>query len=36
VFFDGAGGILDGHVPAAEVDHAATQLPVSVIEWSLF
>jgi hypothetical protein len=36
VFFDRAGGILDGHVPAAEIDHAAAHLPVSVIEWSLF
>jgi len=36
VFFDGTGGILDWHVPAAEIDHAAAQLPVSVIEWGLF
>jgi hypothetical protein len=36
VFFDCSGGILDRHVPAAEVDHAAARLPVSVIEWSLF
>jgi len=36
VFFDCSGGILDRHVPAAEVDHAAAQLPVSIIEWSLF
>jgi hypothetical protein len=36
LFFDGAVGILNGHVPAAEIDHAAAHLPVSVIEWSLF
>jgi hypothetical protein len=36
MFFDGAGWILDRHVPAAEVDHAAAQLPMSVIEWGTF
>lgn len=36
VFFDSAGGILNGHIPAAEIDHAAAHLAVSVIKWSLF
>jgi len=36
VFFDCSGGILHGHIPTAEVDHAGTQLPVGAIEWSLF
>src|ERR1700754_3749517 len=29
VFFDSAGGILNGHIPAAEIDHAAAHLAVS-------
>jgi hypothetical protein len=36
MFFDSAGWILDGHIPATEVDHASTHLPVGAIEWSLF
>jgi len=36
VFFDGSGGILDGHVPAAEVNHPPTHLPVDGVQWSLF
>jgi hypothetical protein len=36
MFFDCAGGILHGHIPAAEVDHASAQLPVGAVEWSLF
>lgn len=36
MFFDRTGGILDGHVPTAEVDHASTKLPVGVVEWGTF
>ncbi len=36
VFFDRPGGILHGHIPAAEVDHASTQLPVGAVKRSLF
>jgi hypothetical protein len=36
MFFDRSGGILNGHIPAAEIDHAAAHLPVGTIEWSLF
>jgi hypothetical protein len=35
MFFNRAGWILDGHVPAAEIDHAPTHLPVGVIQWGL-
>ena len=36
VLFNGAGGILDRHVPAAKVDHAPAQLPMRGIEWRSF
>jgi hypothetical protein len=36
MLFDRSGGILDGHVPTAKIDHAATRLPVSAVEWRLF
>jgi hypothetical protein len=36
MFLDRAGGILYGHVPTAEVDHASTKLPVGVVEWRAF
>jgi hypothetical protein len=36
MFLDRAGGILNGHVPAAEIDHTPAHLPVGAIEWSSF
>jgi hypothetical protein len=36
VFLDRSGRVLDGHVPAAEVDHTTTELPVGAIEWRSF
>ena len=35
VLFYGASGVLDGHVPAAEVNHARAQSSVRCVQWSL-
>jgi hypothetical protein len=32
VLFDGARGVLHGHVPAAELDHAAAESAVRTVE----
>jgi hypothetical protein len=36
MFLDRTGGILDGHVPTAEVDHTSAELPVGVVKWGKF
>ena len=36
VFLDRSGGILNGHVPTAEIDHTSAHLPVGAVQWSSF